>query len=204
VAVPGANAARLVIKCVDMNTLGGYTCRARNSAGSADSAVCHVQLAPEAPVIEWQPSRQCVWNGAEVTLKLVARGIPSVSYQWYFKGEAISEEDGGCEEELRIVGFSEADVGPYVCRVYNDAGAVMTRDIDIELMQEAKVRVFAARLHSRALVLALARCTAVSLPVLPSTHLLVVVRSFDSALCSWLPLACRRPRRWFISVARRT
>ena len=61
------------------------------------------------------------------------------SYQWFFNGTAISEADGGCEEELRIVGFSEADIGSYVCRVYNDAGSVMTKDIHVDLIEEPKV-----------------------------------------------------------------
>ena len=76
VPIPAATSARFVIKCVDFESMGEYVCRATNDAGAVDSPPCSVSLAHEAPVIEWQPSRQSVWDGAEVSLKLVARGIP--------------------------------------------------------------------------------------------------------------------------------
>ena len=72
-----------------------------------------------------------------MTLKIGARGIPPPSYQWYFNGNAIVEEQGGCSDQLHIIGFSEADVGVYVCRVFNDAGVVMTRDIEVTLIPES-------------------------------------------------------------------
>ena len=76
VPVPGATAARHAIKAVDFDSLGEYVCRATNVAGAVDSAPCSMELAHEAPVIEWQPSFQKVHDGGEVLLKLVARGIP--------------------------------------------------------------------------------------------------------------------------------
>ena len=69
----------------------------------------------------------------------------SCSYQWFFMGAAIPEEDGGCEPELRLIGVGDADVGIYVCRVSNDAGSVMSKDIALELHEEQKVRLTPCR-----------------------------------------------------------
>jgi hypothetical protein len=85
------------------------------------------------PIIEWQSSHISVLPDTTTSLKVSARGIPPPSYQWYVDGKPLHEADGGTGSELLLRCFRPEDVGVYVCRVANEAGSVMTRDIEVRM-----------------------------------------------------------------------
>ena len=81
----------------------------------------HFSPGPTLPVILNQPVSQCSFNGAPVTLTVVANGKAPVSYQWRFNGAEIP---GATTSAYTITNPLPRDVGIYSVRVTNTYAAL--------------------------------------------------------------------------------
>jgi hypothetical protein len=68
----------------------------------------------EPPIIEWASSSKHVQLGKPELLRVRALGLPSVSYQWYFKGEPIV---AAVNAELALPSVTVEQCGAYFCKV---------------------------------------------------------------------------------------
>ena len=72
------------------------------------------------PSITTQPASQEVFAKSNVTFSVVVSSTLPVTYQWYFKGVAISGETGS---SLKLLEVSTKDEGGYYCITINDCGS---------------------------------------------------------------------------------
>ncbi len=108
-------------------------CTARNSEGSAESAVVilHVASAPAPPAFTVQPADQTVTAGGTATFACAATGNPAPALQWERSDDrgatwsALPGRNGG---SLVLTGVQIGDAGAYVrCRAVNASGTVLSR-----------------------------------------------------------------------------
>ena len=83
------------------------------------------------PVILNQPASQCSFNGAPVTLTVVADGKAPLSYQWRFNGAEIP---GATTSAYAITNPLPKDTGLYSVRVTNTYGAVTSSNASFAIV----------------------------------------------------------------------
>jgi len=81
-----------------------------------DFAVGEPLSTPESPSILGQPQSQAVLAGDPVYLSVVARGLPSPTYQWKKDGMNI---DGATRSVLYLESFQSGNAGDYSCEVHS-------------------------------------------------------------------------------------
>src|SRR5664280_16059 len=78
-------------------------------------------LLPTAPSIQTQPKSQSVTAGSSAQFSVTASGRPAPTYQWYFKGTAIS---GAIASSYSLANAQSGDAGDYTVTVTNAMGSV--------------------------------------------------------------------------------
>jgi hypothetical protein len=84
-----------------------------------------------APSIAVQPASQTVWEGANVTLSLVALGSPPLIHQWLFNETNVIA--GANSPSLALSNFLPANVGAYRVVVSNSSGAITSSPARVSL-----------------------------------------------------------------------
>ena len=77
----------------------------------------------EKPTIVEQPVSHDVEPGDPMTLKCLASGPGTISYQWFFNGRSLRDE---ASPQYSINSFTDEDEGLYSCEVSNGSGRVMS------------------------------------------------------------------------------
>jgi hypothetical protein len=91
---------------------------------------------PNAPLaIIAQPQSQTAPAGSEVTLTVVATGVPTLAYQWFFNSAALP---GAAGASLVLPNFQSTNQGSYSVTVSNTSGAVTSQPAKVYL--EAPLR----------------------------------------------------------------
>ncbi|HVM62818.1 MAG TPA: pectinesterase family protein [Verrucomicrobiae bacterium] len=118
VDIPGATDVPLVLTNVQYSQDGHvYSVIASNEAGSVtNQATLHVIVAP---VITQQPTNYTVTVGQSVTFTVLASGVPTPTYQWYFKNNPIG---GATSATYTIASVTAANAGSYYAVAINAAG----------------------------------------------------------------------------------
>jgi hypothetical protein len=91
-------------------------------------------IAKPPPIIIQGPVGTERWMGDKAEFVVVAEGTPPLSYQWYFNGKALYDDDrvtGSTESVLRISGVCPEDAGNYFVRVWNNDGFVNSRTVQL-------------------------------------------------------------------------
>src|SRR5664280_2588201 len=78
-------------------------------------------LLPTAPSIQTQPQSQSVTAGSSAQFSVTASGRPAPTYQWYFKGTAIS---GAIASSYSLANAQSGNAGDYTVTVTNVMGSV--------------------------------------------------------------------------------
>jgi sugar lactone lactonase YvrE len=78
-------------------------------------------LLPTAPSIQTQPQSQSVTAGSSAQFSVTASGRPAPTYQWYFKGTAIS---GATASSYSLASVQSGDAGDYTVTATNAMGSV--------------------------------------------------------------------------------
>lgn len=133
-AIVGATAASLVIESVSLNDDADYDVMVSNAVSTITSETVHLTVHTP-PAIETQPLGQTVAIGENVTLTVVASGVPAPEYQWRHDGEPIS---GATDSSYTIASAMAEDAGSYDVVVSNPKGSV-TSDATTLVVIEAPV-----------------------------------------------------------------
>lgn len=113
--ISGATSSNYVFTMSD-STRGNYYVRATNAGGFDDSNVVTVYMNP---IITDDPDTQTVNAGVSVTFSVAAAGGPSLSYQWYENGSAIS---GATNSSYTFTPTSSDNGKTYYCIVSGVSG----------------------------------------------------------------------------------
>jgi len=119
VAIAGATSSSYTIPSAQTADAGNYTVVVTNAAGSVTSstAILKVNIPP---AITTQPVSKAATSGTTVTLKVVATGTATLTYQWMLNGVPIA----GATAASYAVVANAATVGNYTVVVSNVAGSV--------------------------------------------------------------------------------
>lgn len=79
------------------------------------------QTQPQAPTISTQPASQTVTAGSNVSLSVVASGVPEPAYQWLKNGAPL---DGAITSTLTLLNVQSSAAATYRVVVTNSAGSV--------------------------------------------------------------------------------
>ncbi|XP_053415690.1 hemicentin-2 [Nycticebus coucang] len=114
----------LLVKDLEGQDAGTYTCTAENTAGRAHRRVHLTILA--LPVFTTLPGDRSLHLGDKLWLRCVARGSPTPRIGWIINDqpvtEGVSEQDGG--STLQRAAVTRQDSGTYVCWAENRVGRV--------------------------------------------------------------------------------
>jgi len=136
VALPGATNASLTIPAVTSRDAGDYTVKISNSGGTVTSAVAHLTVLIELPVITEQPHSQAVVAGGSASFSVTATGSPPLRFQWQFEGANIA---GATNATLVLQNVSASQVGLYTVVVSNEAGSVTSAAASLTLLQAPRI-----------------------------------------------------------------
>ena len=127
----------LVIKHVDFEDAGDYTCEASNGVGLAKSYSVKLEvLAKPRFIIEPEPQVQA--EGESVTFECKADGYPAPEIKWIHNGKPIREAPENpfrivTPEKIVISNLKKSDTGNYGCNATNDIGYVY-KDVTINVL----------------------------------------------------------------------
>jgi uncharacterized repeat protein (TIGR03803 family) len=79
------------------------------------------------PTIVIEPASQTVLQGTNVAFTVTAEGFPSLSYQWFWEGQPLSDDGGyfgSASAVLNLDGVQPDQAGGYYVVVTNDLGSV--------------------------------------------------------------------------------
>jgi len=97
----------------------GPATSARNNGAVA--TVWYRDFGDRVPSIVSQPQSQTVASGTTVDFGVGVRGLPPLSYQWYFNGLPLA---GSTSSLLALPSVGLTNVGDYLCAITNNYGAV--------------------------------------------------------------------------------
>ena len=117
VGATGTNAT-LSLLGVTTNQAGGYTAVMANSMGSITSQVATLTVIVP-PTITTQPQSLVVIQAQKATFSVVASGTAPFTYQWYFNGYVV-----GNNQTLTVSGAQPNKAGNYTVVVSNSGGSV--------------------------------------------------------------------------------
>ncbi|CAF4560913.1 unnamed protein product [Rotaria socialis] len=143
---PVTNEAMLVIENVDLEQhAGSITCRLENEYGNEEERVKLEILA--APIITARlPQQRETVTGQDVTLKVVAKGSPRPSAQWFFNDQPIVSENLSVNEannEYQLVikrATIEKNEGAYRIVLKNDVGEVHSNSCVVTVLEPVKLK----------------------------------------------------------------
>ena len=122
-AISGATSANYTLTSATSSNAGSYYVVISNSAGSIQSSTVTLTVNPAvvAPSITTQPLSQAIPSGSSATLNVVASGTGTLTYQWFYNGNAIA---GATSSSYILNNFSNTSAGNYYVTVSNSAGSV--------------------------------------------------------------------------------
>ncbi len=127
----------LVIKHVDFEDAGDYTCEASNGVGQAKSySIALEVLAKPRFIIE--PEHQTAAEGEEVTFECKADGKPTPEIKWIHNGKPIQTAKYNANriitpERITIKNLKKSDTGNYGCNATNSVGYVY-KDVYVNVL----------------------------------------------------------------------
>jgi len=119
-AIAGATASTYTISSAQTTDAGSYSVVVSNVAGSVTSSAATLSVKIP-PAITTQPVSAMVTAGKNATFKVIASGSATLTYQWYFNGEAIS---GASAATYTVTAAQLANAGVYSVVVGNAVGSV--------------------------------------------------------------------------------
>ena len=135
-AISGATSATYSIASVQADQAGSYTVTVTNPAGSVTSSAA-VLVVQQPPQITGQPqASQTVLVGGSASFTVVATGIPSPTYQWFFGANAIS---GATAATYSLTNVQASQAGSYSVTVANAAGTVTSSASALVVQQAPQI-----------------------------------------------------------------
>ena len=114
----------LVIKHVDFNDEGDYTCEASNGVGLAQSYSIQLKVYAQ-PYFTKEPESQTAAEGETVTFECEAEGYPAPQIKWVHNGKPIEKAPPNprrtvTSNSITIVNLTKQDTGNYGCNASSE------------------------------------------------------------------------------------
>ena len=127
----------LIIKHVDFEDSGDYTCEASNGVGLAKSYSINLEVLAK-PRFITEPEIQTAAEGEEVSFECKADGFPAPEIKWIYNGKPIREAENNpnrfvTPEKITIRNLRKTDTGNYGCNATNDIGYVY-KDVYVNVL----------------------------------------------------------------------
>jgi len=127
----------LIIKHVDFEDAGDYTCEASNGVGLAKSYSINLEVLAK-PRFITEPEIETAAEGEEVSFECKADGYPAPEIKWIHNGKPISQAPDNpnrmiTPEKITIRNLVKTDTGNYGCNATNDIGYVY-KDVYINVL----------------------------------------------------------------------
>lgn len=127
----------LVVKHVDFEDAGDYTCEASNGVGIAKSYSIRLEVKAKPRFIK-EPEYQTAAEGEEVTFECKADGIPTPEIKWIHNGKPIDMAKYNANRMvsphmITIRNLRKSDTGNYGCNATNSVGYVY-KDVYINVL----------------------------------------------------------------------
>lgn len=136
-ALSGANSSSITFTSAALTSAGKYHVVVNDANSSVTSSVATLTVSAAAsttttPVsITQQPSNQIVNAGTAVTFAVTASGSGTLTYQWYFKGAAIS---GATARTYSIASAASANAGNYHVVVRNTSSSATSSSVTLSVL----------------------------------------------------------------------
>ncbi|XP_057339173.1 neuroglian isoform X3 [Microplitis mediator] len=127
----------LVLKRVDFQDQGVYTCEASNGVGRAISYSINLQV-KSAPYFTVEPEIENAAEDDTVTFRCEAHGVPEPDIKWIYNGKPIAEAPDNPRREITtnsitIRQLTKKDTGNYGCNATNAHGYVY-KDVYVNVL----------------------------------------------------------------------
>ena len=127
----------LILKHVDFEDAGDYTCEASNGVGLAKSHSVRLEVLAK-PRFIIEPEIQTAAEGEEVSFECKADGYPAPEIKWIHNGKPISEAADNpnrivTPEKITIKNLRKIDTGNYGCNATNSIGYVY-KDVYVNVL----------------------------------------------------------------------
>ncbi|TRY75568.1 hypothetical protein TCAL_04520 [Tigriopus californicus] len=126
----------LVIKHVDFEDEGDYTCEASNGVGLAQSYSINLKVLAK-PRFLIEPEIQTAAEGEEVTFECEADGKPDPRIVWIHNGQPLVDNDNPnrfvSPSRITIKNLKKGDTGNYGCNATNEVGYVY-KDVYVNVL----------------------------------------------------------------------
>lgn len=127
----------LVIKHVQFNDAGTYSCEASNGVGSAKSSSIKLEVLA-APYFTVEPEVQNAAEDETVEFRCEASGVPEPKIEWIYNGKPISEAPTNnrrsvSTNKIIIERLTKKDTGNYGCNATNSLGYVY-KDVYVNVL----------------------------------------------------------------------
>ena len=132
----------LVIKHVDFEDGGDYTCEASNGVGIAKSYSINLEILAK-PRFTVKPQIQTAAEGEEVTFECKADGVPKPKIKWIHNGKPIELAEPNPDrivtpERITIKNLRKSDTGNYGCNATNSIG-YQYEDVYVNVLGKIKI-----------------------------------------------------------------
>lgn len=127
----------LIIKHVDFEDAGDYTCEASNGVGLAKSYAINLEVLAK-PRFITEPEIQTAAEGEEILFECKADGFPTPEIKWIHNGQPISQAEDNpnriiTPQQIIIRNLRKSDTGNYGCNATNDIGYVY-KDVYVNVL----------------------------------------------------------------------
>ena len=139
--IPGANNATYTIPLVLTNNVGTYSLQVSNTFSAAVTTRAALLTVSNTPVIiTAQPVSQIVSEGLPATLSIAVSGTPTIQYQWFQGGTAIS----GATNATYVIPVSyPANGGVYQVTVSNPVSVTNSVQVNLTILADTLAPKFA-------------------------------------------------------------
>ena len=125
--IDGATSSEFTIDSISSEKVGYYRCVMSGEIYNTKySSVAHIESKP-APSITTQPEEIGIFTNNDGSLSVSATG-ESLTFQWYFNGEAI---EGATNATLSFENIQADKSGEYYCVITNPAGSVKSEVVSV-------------------------------------------------------------------------
>jgi subtilisin family serine protease len=131
-AIPFERRSRLGFDRVVGEDAGTYHVVARRGSEEIRSQDAELTVVDSPPKIVWRSPDQAVAIDSDLTLRVVAFGSGTLTYQWYHESLPIPD---ATDATLTILGLQQSDTGFYTVVIENSQGSATTPEIQVRAQE---------------------------------------------------------------------
>jgi len=132
--ISGATGTSYTVASATTGSAGTYSCTVTDGVLSVNCNSFSLGVNQIVRITQ-QPTNQMVSEGVDVTLSVAATGTGPLSYQWYFKSQALN---GKTTAQLALNDVTIANSGTYYCIVQNQGSSATSSSASVSVAGAAQ------------------------------------------------------------------